>query len=200
MLAGLLTSLVRPEFSVFGDRGGKGEVMFEINCLGRRAAQILGATSALIAVNPVYAGTANGNAASEISDSLRIVRVDDLDFGRILPSAASGRVVINQANGNCTAQAGATLVGTGCHRAQFVVSGAASQSVTVALDAAPITLIRNGGGASMIMDRLSMNGGPNKQINASGQLTFYAGGRLQVGANQAPGFYEATFNVTVDYR
>jgi hypothetical protein len=196
MLSRPLTKLVRRPFAILRHKKavGAGRIF------ARREALLGIIVPVLLAMTPVHAGVVNGNAISEISESLSIIRVDDLDFGRILPSAVVGRVVINQNNGNCAAQAGATLIGTDCHRAQFVATGAASQFVAVAIDAAPITLSRTGGGATMTMDRLSMSGGPNKRLDGTGQLIFYAGGRLQVGADQAPGFYEATFNVSVEYQ
>ena len=45
------------------------------------------------------------------------------------------------------------------------------------------------------------NGNRRYQINSNtGIFTFRLGGRLNVGANQAPGVYNGTFNVTVQYQ
>lgn len=153
----------------------------------------------LLAAAPAYAQTATGQAAADISDSLTLSQVDGLDFGTILPGAGTGRVNINRNNGNCSTVGSITLVG-GCHRGEFAVTGVANAQVRITTDSAPITLTRQGGGATMTMDRLRINGGRNKSLSGAGTLTFYTSGRLQVGANQAPGVYDATFNVTVEYR
>jgi hypothetical protein len=168
--------------------------------LPRRGAWISCAALALLAAAPVQASDGTSTGRAEISSGLTVVRIADLDFGTIIPSSANGRVTINRNTGACTSQAGATLVGSDCHRAEFLVTGMPSASVSVGIDPAPITLTRIGGGATMAMDQLRVNAGPNKSIGAAGTLTFYAGGRLQVGGGQMPGVYEATFAVSVDYQ
>jgi spore coat protein U-like protein len=72
--------------------------------------------------------------------------------------------------------------------------------VRITTAAAPITLSRQGGGATMTMGRVRINGNRNKRLNAAGARTFYVSGRLQVGADQTAGVYDGTFDVTVDYR
>jgi hypothetical protein len=166
----------------------------------RRGALVGIASSAWLAAMPLYAANTNGTAETDISEALALTQISVLDFGTIIPSATAGNIVVNRNNGNCTAQGGVTLIGTDCQRGEFLISGPSSQDVRITIPAAPVTLSRQGGGATMSMDQVRINGGFNKRLDASGQRTFYVAGRLQVGVNQAAGIYDGTFNVTVDYR
>ena len=38
-----------------------------------------------------------------------------------------------------------------------------------------------------------------KMMNANGEQSFHIGGQLRVGADQKPGTYRGTFDVSVDY-
>jgi hypothetical protein len=163
-------------------------------------APALGAAVALCVAVPAEAQEARARAQAEILDPLTVTRIEDLDFGAIIPSATPGRVVINRESGACRAEAGVTLAGGDCHRAQFVASGSASRLVTISIDPGPVTLSRSGGGETMVMDQLLIGANPAGTIGPAGELTFYAVGQLEVGANQPPGTYEATFTVSVEYQ
>jgi hypothetical protein len=166
---------------------------------GRRTALFAAALTVLTA-SPAYAATTDATAESEILQPLTLTQISVLDFGSIVPSNVAGRVNIRRNDGVCVAQGGAMIVGTGCQRGEFLITGASRVPISVVTAAAPITLSRSGGGATMTMDRVRINGGVNKRLNAAGERTFYVSGRLRVGAYQAEGVYDGTFNVTVDYR
>ena len=166
---------------------------------GRRGALLAAALSLPVAA-PSYAASADSDAETEILQPLTLTQISVLDFGSIVPSNVAGRINIRRNDGVCVAQGGAMLVGNNCQRGEFLIAGPSRQQVSVATAAAPITLWRSGGGATMTMDRVRINGGPNKRLNAAGERTFYVSGRLLVGANQSEGVYDGTFNVTVDYR
>ncbi|NNC73095.1 MAG: DUF4402 domain-containing protein [Sphingomonadaceae bacterium] len=153
-----------------------------------------------LAATPSHAQNASATAETEILGSFSVIEVDELDFGTIIPGTTGGSVDIDKNNGNCSTNGGITLVGNSCHRGHFLILGDPNTKVQITTDSAPITLNRQGGGATMEMDKLRVSGGKNQTLNGAGRLTFYASGRLQVGANQAPGVYDATFNVTVEYR
>lgn len=151
-----------------------------------------------------FHGLSAAAAPSEVSvnlvDALSITKIQDLSLGTILPGITPGHVEIDERDGACAGRGGATLVGNRCQPAQFRISGRPGERVRIGLSPAPITLTRTGGGATMQMDRLRLHGGGNERIEANGSYNFIVGGRLQVGANQLPGVYDATFNVTVEYR
>lgn len=172
--------------------------MRDWNALGRRGALALTLAIGLAAA-PAHAQNSGGQVVINVLTPLGVVQIDDLDFGMIIPAATPGSVTINRNDGTCTPDV-VILSGTDCRRAEFFVLGDPNVQVQISHDSAPITLTRQGGGATMVMDQLRHNGGRNKRLDAAGELTFYMGGRLQVGANQAPGTYDANFTVTVEYR
>ena len=172
--------------------------MGEKTVLARRGALALGIVA--MAAAPVHAQNANGRANARVNAPLTLTNLGDLNFGTIIPSASAGRIIVRRGRDNCVARGGATLVGNDCQRAEFLVTGERRQRFRITTDAAPITLTRQGGGATMTMDRIRINGNRNKRLNGAGRRTFFVSGRLQVGANQAPGTYDATFNVNVEYR
>ncbi|MGP1351796.1 MAG: DUF4402 domain-containing protein [Parasphingopyxis sp.] len=154
----------------------------------------------MFAASPAHAAEQDGGAEVEILEQIALTQVSGLDFGTIIPSAAGGNINIRRNTGLCIANGGVTLVGTDCQRGEFLITGPSRQRVRITLASAPITLSQQSGTAIMVMDRVRINGNRNKRLNAAGQRTFYVSGRLQVGANQAPGVYDGTFDVTVDYR
>lgn len=174
--------------------------MLETNRFGRGVALHGVAALALLTTAPAYAASTDGVAESEILQPLTLTQISVLDFGTIIPSNIAGRISIRRNNGVCVAQGGAILIGTDCQRGEFLITGPSRQRVRITTAAAPITLSRLGGGATMTMDRVRINGNRNKRLNAAGERTFYVSGRLSVGANQAEGVYDGTFDVTVDYR
>lgn len=166
----------------------------------RRGALWAIAIPAMFAASPAQAAEQDGDAQAEILEQIALTQVSGLDFGTIIPSATAGRIIVRRNNNNCVARGGVTLVGTDCQRGEFLITGPSRQRVRITLASAPITLTQQSGTATMVMDRVRINGNRNKRLNGAGQRTFYVSGRLQVGANQAPGVYDGTFDVTVDYR
>ena len=174
--------------------------MGNVRNMGRQWAAVGVVSAAMLAVTPLHAATETGTAQAEIIEQLTLTQISGLDFGTIIPSAAPGRVNIRRNTGVCVAQAGVTLIGTDCQRGEFLVTGPANQQIRITNAPPPITLTRVGGGATMVMDRVRINGNRNKTLTGAGTRTFFVSGRLQVGANQTAGVYDGTFDVTVDYR
>lgn len=166
----------------------------------RRGAIYMAALPAMLVAAPALAATQTSDAEVEILEQLTLTQVTGLDFGTIIPSATGGRINIRRNTGVCVAQGGVTLVGSDCQRGEFLVTGPSRQRYRITLASAPITLTQVSGPATMVMDRVRINGNRNKRLNAAGNQTFFVSGRLQVGANQAPGVYDGTFDVTVDFR
>ncbi|QLC22757.1 DUF4402 domain-containing protein [Parasphingopyxis sp. CP4] len=160
----------------------------------------MAALPVMLGAAPALAATQTSDAEVEILEQLTLTQVTGLDFGTIIPSATGGRINIRRNSGVCVAQGGVTLVGSDCQRGEFLVTGPSRQRYRITLASAPITLTHVSGPATMVMDRVRINGNRNKRLNAAGNHTFFVSGRLQVGANQAPGVYDGTFDVTVDFR
>ena len=150
-----------------------------------------------------------GSATAKTLSAIGIARTADLDFGIVIPSAAAGTVSINAQTGTRTSAGGVTPVGGTVSTGNFIGAATAGRVVTLALTPSPsIVLNRVGGGASMTVNqlRVSVDGaapqpfGPNHTIGPSGAILFQVGGRLNIGANQLEGSYEATFSLTMDYQ
>lgn len=168
--------------------------------LARRGALWAVAIPGMLAASSVSAAERDGDAEARILEQIALTQVSSLDFGTIIPSSTAGRINIRRNNGSCVARGRVTQVGTDCQRGEFLITGPSRQRVRITLASAPITLTQQSGTATMVMDRVRINGNRNKRLNAAGRRTFYVSGRLQVGANQDPGVYDGTFDVTVDYR
>jgi hypothetical protein len=152
--------------------------------------------------------TFTATASAMIAGSLRITNTGPLNFGDVLPSVAPGTVSVNLTTAATplvtrTAALGASLSGTAFSAATFLVerTGSGNPHVYVTLPYAPVTLVRSGGGASMTVDTFRSNlnatcNGTSPGPCPTAPFTLWVGGRLNVGASQAPGVYSGTFAVT----
>ena len=162
---------------------------------------IYAATAATLAVgqsNVAHAADANATGEAVIVTPLSLVNTRDLEFGALLPSATAGTVVINPTNDARTVTGGVTAAGSGGQAAQFWTYGGPLQFIFVTRGPLPV-LNRVGGGGSMNVSGLTLNGPVFRFLNSAGLLDLRVGGTLQVGANQAPGVYEGDFDITVTY-
>ncbi|ABC62680.1 DUF4402 domain-containing protein [Erythrobacter litoralis] len=148
-----------------------------------------------------------GSASVAIAEPLSITKVRDLDFGQIIPNGTGiARVRINSSNGNRSANANATLIGTRGDRATFTVVGEPRTQVNLSVAGPVISL--SGPGATITVDRLRAsrnNGGQRSlprtfRIPRSGSMTIGFGGRLNAAPDQAPGIYSGDFELTVVYQ
>ena len=142
-----------------------------------------------------------------------IVKVADMDFGQILPSAAGGSVTMSAAaSPTCTATGGMIHSGS-CQAARFSIQGIRQQRVRIRVTNGGSVLLTGPGGATMTLNSIailpvgmtSVNGGAgwnlgNYRIDTvSGITDFYLGGRLNVTAMQAPGVYNGTINIQIQF-
>ncbi len=162
-----------------------------------------------------------GSAQAVIIAPLTLIKVADMDFGKILPSAAAGTVTINPVTNACAAAGGATSYGNACRAAVFAGMGRRPFRARVTMS--NITQL-TGPGTAMTMDTFIIgsnstitftgntnaqgngnglvNGGGNQRytINSpTGIFVLHLGATLHVNANQTPGIYNGTFSVTVQY-
>lgn len=157
--------------------------------------------------NMAMADTRTADAQIAVVTPLSFIQVENLDFGRVIPAATAGTVTISTANVR-TPTGGVVPLGTDYQRGRFAGRGAQNQRVTISL--APATITLTGPGTSMTVTNLTI--GPDGTLNQSGSspnyrivaangiFWFYVGGRLNVGANQAPGNYSGTFTATLVYQ
>ena len=161
-----------------------------------RAATALALT--MTAAGTAQAADAGANADAAIVQPLQLVNTRDLEFGTMLSSATAGTVVVNPNTDARTTTGGVTATGTNGQAAQFFTYGGPLQFIYVTRGPLPV-LQRQGGGGSMNVSQLTLNGPVFRFLSTAGVLDLRVGGTLQVGANQPGGDYEGDFTITVTY-
>jgi hypothetical protein len=160
--------------------------------------RILSCAAALLMAAPAGAAIESADSRAIVITPLSLLKVDDLDFGSLVPSALSGIVSIDANSGAQSAIGGVTAYGAAnSRRGYFVGAGTQGQLVVIVLGSPP--LLSDGGGNTMPVLALTLDGPPLRAIPADRILHIYVGGILSVGADQAPGDYAGTFNMTVNY-
>lgn len=141
--------------------------------------------------------TAGGKALLLIP--LTLIKVDDLDFGSVVPSAASGVVTINATTGVRTFVGGVTGVPSAVgNRALFAGAGTPSQQVIITVD--PPAQLTDANGDTIDVLGLTMDGSAVRTIDTNRAFFVGIGGSLSIAANQPDGDYSATFDVTAFYQ
>ena len=147
---------------------------------------------------PALAAGTTGNSGAVTLRPLSIVNTEDLNFGTMLRSASAGTVVIDPTNDARSVTGGVTAAGGTPRAAQFFTYGGPLQNVQVNRGPLPV-LNRAGGGASMNVTALTLNGPTLRFLTLAGLLDLRVGGTLAVGANQLEGDYSGTFQIIVTY-
>jgi hypothetical protein len=188
----------------------KGIVM-NYGTLARRlligAGLVIGATGAFAQSTATATGTATANVIRPIT----LAAARNLAFGNVVPGASTGTLLV------AGDSAGAQTVGGGVTQpggqkgtvtsAQFNVAGEGAFTYTITIPTAAITISDGGSPAdTMTVDTWTSDiattagaGLLSGTAGTAGAQTFYVGGTLNVGANQAAGAYTGTFSVTVAY-
>lgn len=156
----------------------------------------LAASSALAA--PGDTMTTTGAAAAEVVDPAQIQAVEDLRFGVIVQPAVGGVVEVSAA-GAVTANIDVSAFPGNRGPARFLLVGDNNRRFIVFLPSSIVIL--SNGTSTMTVDRFRMNAvNGATRFDANGRYNLYVGGRLHVGALQAPGNYSGTFDVQVVYQ
>ncbi len=128
-----------------------------------------------------------------------VVKATDLEFGSLYASGTSGSVTVTP-NAARTTAGGVAVAPAAFHPAHFICVGGRNQKLNISLPVGPVTLTRDGGGATMTVSNFVRSGhATNPKLNNTGRLDLYVGGRLNVAPNQLPGNYSGSFNVTVNF-
>jgi len=169
--------------------------------IGTRTAFALAATFAITSpalAAPVSAVTPPP-ARALLLIPLTLTKVQDLQFGSVVPSSAAGTVTIDPATGARTGSPEVTLIPSDVgQRGYFAGAGSVGQQVIMALT--PATVLTNTNGDTLNVLSMSLDGPNTRTIQAD--QTFYVGvgGVIQVGADQPEGVYTSTYDLTADYQ
>jgi hypothetical protein len=142
-----------------------------------------------------------------------IAKTRDMNFGTIAPGITPGTVVLTPAQvATCTATAPLVRTGT-CTSARFAIRGKRNNRVRIRENNGGTITLNGPGGATMLLTNLTfgstgmtaVNGGNgwnfgNWRIDAVNGITaFWVGGTLHVGAAQAPGVYNGTLVLQIQF-
>ena len=149
--------------------------------------------------------TSGAQAATQTTSSravtlrpLSIVKISDLEFGTMIAGATGGTVVINPTTDARTTTGGTTAAGGAPKAARFLTYG--TQNSVLQVNRGPLPVLnRAGGGASMNVTQLTLNGPVTRVVDPAGVLDLRVGGTLAVAANQLSGSYSGTFDIIVTY-
>ena len=133
---------------------------------------------------------------------LTLTKIEDLDFGVIVPSPVSGFVSINATTGARTVGGGVTGVPSDIgQRAYFGGAGSANQVVFVSVTPPAVLTSTTNPADTILVLAMPLEGLALKTIDPVTRSFFFGvGGIIMVGANQNEGIYEATFDVTASYQ
>ncbi len=148
--------------------------------------------------SPVAAAAVVATAKAVAIKPLSIVKLGDLDFGAMISGTTTGTVVIDPTTDARTTTGGTSSFGGAPKAAQFITYGTQGSILQVTRGALPV-LTRAGGGATMAVSQLTLNGPVTRVVNPAGIIDLRVGGTLNVSPNQLDGVYTATFDITVSY-
>lgn len=194
------------------------EIFRQLRRLARRlrGALPLAVALASLAATPAQAQFQDSETAETqaiILEPGSILKVDDMNFGQIVPSTTGGSVTMTAATSpTCTATGGMVHSGL-CRAARFSIRGIRQQRVRIRATDGDTVILTGPGGATMTLNSItifavgmtSVTGGAGWNLGTyridteSGIADFYLGGRLNVAAMQAPGVYNGTINIQIQF-
>jgi hypothetical protein len=154
------------------------------------------AAAAAVPAPALAATTESADAEALLLLPLSITKVDDLDFGTVVPSASSGTVSIAADGSGQSVTGGVTPVASAtATRALFAGAGSAGQQVNIFL--APPANLSDGNGHNVPIS-LSLE---NALVTIDSTRAFFVGigGTVTIAPNQAEGTYSGTFTVLAQY-
>lgn len=127
---------------------------------------------------------------------LQVAETRPLGFGSF--TAGDGSVTVSPSSMRTTTGSVVPLTAQPGQAAQFVVSGDPDMAYAITLPADGTVFLDNGS-ASMPVTGFTSQPASAGVLPGTGSQALSVGATLDVDANQAPGTYSGTFNVTVDY-
>ena len=161
-----------------------------ITVLATASAMALSATSA-------NAATASATVSMEILEQVSIVQVADINFGTIVPDTVSDVDVLVEPDATNTRDCGILTCADSASvsAGQFDVNGASG--LVVDFTGSPTAVLTDGSGNSM---SISFQKSHNDMTMTGTAQPIYFGGVITVPANQTPGVYSTSFDVTAEYQ
>lgn len=157
---------------------------------------------------PAASDSATADTRALILRPLSFFKVQDMDFGDIIPRTTVAGTVRLYPDGSRTATNGIILVNNNHQPARFAGLGTSGRTVLISMNPASTWIY--GPGTRMRVRNFEIGSTPTVILGTSpqsftitsavGNFNFPLGAILEVGANQAPGDYTGTFVVTLNYQ
>jgi hypothetical protein len=157
------------------------------------------ALAAFCAATPALAASRSGTTNAVTLAPLSLVNISDLDFATNISGTTAGTITIDPTSDTRATTGGVTAMGGAPQAAKFFTYGTANKLLQVFRGPLPV-LNRVGGGASMTVTGLTLNGPVTRFLSVAGLLDLRVGGTLAVAANQMDGVYTGTFQIIVNYQ
>lgn len=141
-----------------------------------------------------FAGSARGTASVEIRQPVAVSQQSGLDFGVL--SVDQADVITLSPAGDVTTQNGANIVSGSTSPASFQVAGTAGSAISISFTDGTLS----GAGQPMQVNNFTHDAGAGVQLDETGSLTFAVGADLSINDGQAPGQYDGTYQVSVNYQ
>ena len=150
------------------------------------------------------ASNSSGSAAVEIALPSAFQNLGDLDFADIIVTTP-GTATINPNSDAMTVTGGILPAGGTPKASLFEIQPSKRGAIFIQIPTAPVALTRVSGTETVTVSNWtissiaqSVGGGRYKVVAGEEPIPFKIGGTLNVSANQVPGTYVGTFDVTVD--
>lgn len=171
----------------------------------RYTLSIAALAATLATATPAFAQLASAQAEARgvVVQPLTLARVQDLDFGTVVSSAAAGTVNIDADTGGRTVGGGVTGVPSfPGDRGLFRGAGTAGQDVILSLSAPTLLISQSNPLDTIAVNSMTLDSGNSttRTIGATGIFDVGVGGNFAIGANQPAALYSANFNLTADYQ
>ena len=150
--------------------------------------------AAAMASTGAQAATQTATAQVNIVAAVTLAQNNALDLGIVATSGTAGTVVLPTGSDTRVCSTGVSCLGSAL-RGRFTVGGATSGYV-VAINVPASTTLTSAGNNMVLTLTPSMT----SFTSTTTPQTFFVGGSLAVGANQAAGTYTGSYNVSADYQ
>ena len=153
-----------------------------------------------VATGVAHAAPQSSTVKTTLRKPVSITWLRDLDFGRVVATAIAGTVTIDPDTNTRSVSGGSLAAGGTPQTAKFRIVATPATLVLITRNALPV-LTRSGGGATMPVTLITVNGTTNPITTpTSGSFDIDVGGELSVAANQADGIYSGSFQINADYQ
>lgn len=163
-------------------------------CCGAMALGLIFAT--VLPAQADKSDSASSNASAIVITPITVATTAHLVFGAVQPKSIAGSVTLSPSGTRTGSNVVLSSMALG-NAARFNITGHANANFTIAL---PSSITLTGPGTAMTLSSFTSNLGTSGTIGAAGTAILRVGGTLAIAANQAPGSYSGSFNVTVNYQ